>query len=93
MTLSQSKTGIAATPPPTDCNKVQPDTLQTTSGRNAASQEQEKRQKQRLQLYNSLFGQEKDKNNVCDNTGLQLTSSLNYSLYTITEINQFFTYS
>ena len=39
-----------------------------------------KERNQRLQLYTSLFGQ--DKNNVCKETGLHLGSSLNYSLYT-----------
>ena len=42
-------------------------------------------QQQRLQLYNSLFGQEKNK--ICDKTGLQFTSSLNYSLYTFLHLS------
>ena len=40
---------------------------------------------QRLQLYNSLFGQEKNK--ICDKTRLQLTSSFNYSLYTFLHLS------
>ena len=35
---------------------------------------------ERLEFYNSLFG--KGKNKLCQNTGLQLISSLNYSLQT-----------
>ena len=35
---------------------------------------------ERLQFYNSLFG--KGKSKLCENTGLQLLSSLNYSLQT-----------
>ena len=34
----------------------------------------------KLELYNSLFGQ--GRNKICDKTGLQLSESLNYSLYT-----------
>ena len=40
---------------------------------------------QRLQLYNNLFGQ--NKNKICDKTGLQLTQSLNYSLYTFLHLS------
>ena len=40
---------------------------------------------QRLQLYNSLFGESKSK--LCKETGLPLTQSLNYSLYTFLHLN------
>ena len=42
-------------------------------------------QKQRLQLYNSLFGQ--DRNKICDKTGLQFIQSLNCLLHTFLYLN------
>ena len=40
---------------------------------------------QRLNLYNSLFGDEKNK--ICDKTGLRYTPSLNYSLFTFLHLS------
>ena len=40
----------------------------------------------RLELYNSLFGQQKNKNKH-DETGLQSQQSLNYSLYTFLHLS------
>ena len=77
LTLSQSKTIVAKTP------------RQTTTARQTVTQTQkqkkEEEQKQRLQLYNSLFGQ--DKNKICDKTGLQFSQSLNYSLQTFLHLH------
>ena len=76
--LQQCTTSAAKTPPPVDqtstANNVQNTTRQSTT-----SKSDEQSQQQRLQLYCSLFGQEKNK--ICHKTGLQFTSSLNYSLY------------
>ena len=44
--------------------------------------------KERLELYNSLFGQGKD--NLCEKTGLQLSPSLNYSLYTFLHLSDLY---
>ena len=64
MILSQSATTAAKIPP-----------INANTGETQHVQEQNK-----LQLYNSLFGREKNK--ICDKTGLRLTQSLNYSLHT-----------
>ena len=42
-------------------------------------------QKERLLLYNSLFGQQT--NSTCESTGLQLAPSLNYSLHTFLHLS------
>ena len=70
LVLPQSTTTIAQTPQPST-----PTSTATTQLpiQNAA--------KQRLELYNNLFGSGTTKNR-CDETGLQLKESLDYSLYT-----------
>ena len=52
----------------------------TSSDANTLSPTKDKNELQRLDLYNSLFGQ--DARTTCQQTGLLLTPSLNYSLYT-----------
>ena len=97
-TLSQSKTTIAKTPPPTaTATATATKTIKTvtdnsnnnrqTTSAIQGQQQQQKRQeqKQRLQLYNSLFGQ--DKNKLCEKTGLQFTQSLNYSVHTFLNLS------
>ena len=55
-------------------------TVATTSSSVTLMSSLKDKENKRLQLYNSLFGQAARE--TCDQTGLQLTSSLNYSLYT-----------
>ena len=77
--LPQSTTTVASTPPPSSSH-INGKTTTTT-----VSHHDQSTMNQRLQLYNNLFGQEK--NNVSDETGLQSTQSLNYSLNTFLHLN------
>ena len=69
MILPQSTTTIASTPPPIASSTATQSSITNRSTIN-----------QRLQLYNSLFGE--SKNQVCKETGLKFTQCLNYSLHT-----------
>ena len=91
--IPQSQTTIAETPPLDEKKQSQPSRLLSTANTeqiiqipsNNVSITEPMDQQQRLQLYNSLFGQEKSKG--CEKTGLQSTSSLNYSLYTFLHLS------
>ena len=66
----------AKTPPPVDQTST-PSNVQNAALQSTMIKSDVLPQQQRLQLYSSLFGQEK--NNRGDITGLQFTQSLNYS--------------
>ena len=69
--LPQSATTVAKTPPPASSTRT------TTK--------ESKLPNKRLELYNSLFGE--GGNKTCEQTGLQLTQSLNYSLHTFLHLS------
>ena len=68
--VPQSTTTLAKTPPPVS---------------SSATSSKQENCNQRLQLYNSLFGQKEIE--ICDKTGLKLISSLNYSLHTFLHLS------
>ena len=73
--IPQSTTLIAKTP-----RLTSPTTCMTTIGRGPITNQEQNNNQRRLELYNSIFGQGRDR--ICDKTGLRLTQSFNYSLQT-----------
>ena len=71
--MLQSTTSAAKTPPNV-CQTSTVNNVQNTTCQSTTSKNDEPSQQQRLQLYSSLVGQEKNK--IWDKTGLQFTSSL-----------------
>ena len=76
--IHQSTTTVAKTPSPGPSSTIK-NPITTPSNEN------ESQQLQRLQLYNSLFGQQRK--NPCEKTGLHHESSLNYLLHTFLHLS------
>ena len=73
LVLLQTTTSIAQTPPPSSSAPLNPRTTM---------EKQQTAVNQRLDLYNSLFGSGNQTYKTCQETGLPLIQSLNYSLQT-----------
>ena len=74
--LPQSTTTLSQTPPPS---------TSAMSVTRVHNKKDDTNNNNRLELYNSLFGESTKKR--CDQTGLQLTQSLNYSLHTFLHLS------